>query len=122
MKVLLVEDDPITAAAIAETIEQWDHHAERVSAGGEALQRIRKHLYDLVLLDIFLPDCRGDDLIREFKHIRPEIGIVTMTGHNSRELELFVRQQGVFYYMIKPFKAKVMKEVLEHISKKQKGG
>lgn len=122
MEVLVIEDDAITACAIAEAIERWEHHVDQAFKGEEALKKARKHMYDLVLLDIFLPDCRGDDLIQELKRIRPGIGIVTMTGYNSRELELHIRQKGILYYMIKPFKAKVMKEVLDHISKKKKGG
>ena len=117
MQVLVIEDDAITACSIAEVIERWEHHVDQASRGKEALEKTRKNRYDLVLLDIFLPDCRGDDLIQELKRIRPGIGIVTMTGHNSRELELSIRQKGILYYMIKPFKAKVMKELLDHISK-----
>ncbi len=48
----------------------------------------------------------------------PEIGIVTMTGYNSRELELEIRQQRIAFYMIKPFSMKELQEVLDHISKK----
>jgi YesN/AraC family two-component response regulator len=46
-----------------------------------------------------------------------------MTGYNSRELELNVRQQGIVYYMLKPFKMNEIKKLLDHISEKvAKGG
>ncbi len=73
-----------------------------------------------MLLDIQLPDCKGDELIPQFKEIWPDIGVVTMTDYNSRELELEVRQKGILFYMIKPFSKKVLKEILDHISKKKR--
>ena len=48
----------------------------------------------------------------------PEIAIVTITGFNTRELELHVRQQGIHYYMTKPANMKALKHILDHISKK----
>jgi len=56
-----------------------------------------------MLLDIYLPDCKGHELIPKFKEARPDMGIVTITGYNTRELELEVRQQGILYYMVKPY-------------------
>jgi len=68
-----------------------------------------------VLVDIYLPDCMGHELIPRFKEIWPDIGVVVMTGYNSRELELEVRRQGVIYYMIKPFSLEVLREILDHM-------
>ena len=48
----------------------------------------------------------------------PKIGIVTLTDPNSRELESEVRLHGIFYYMIKPVCLKTLKEILDHVSKK----
>ena len=59
-------------------------------------------------------------MIPQFKELRPGIGIVAMTGHNSRELELKVRNFKISYYMIKPFRGEEIEEVLNHISKKMR--
>ncbi|MDY6987741.1 MAG: hypothetical protein SWQ30_06760 [Thermodesulfobacteriota bacterium] len=47
------------------------------------------------------------------------MGIVTITGQNTRELELEVRKQGIAYFMTKPFEAQAMKQVIDHISRKK---
>jgi len=52
------------------------------------------------------------------KAIRPEIRIVTLTGYNSRELEMKIRKQGIIYYMIKPIDTKILKALVDHISQK----
>jgi CheY-like chemotaxis protein len=116
MNVLVVEDYDSTTEVIADTIEAWDHEVEISATGEDALEKVRKKQFDLVLLDLFLPDCKGNELISQLREIWPDIGIVAMTGYNSRELELQVRQQRVLYYMIKPFETQTLKELLDHLS------
>ena len=119
MNVLVVEDDDSNAEPIAGIIKAWDHKVEVSGTGKDALEKARRKHFDLVLLDIFLPDCKGHDLIPQLRDIWPDRGIVTMTGYNSRELELEVRQQRILYYMIKPFETKHLKTLLDHISRKR---
>ncbi len=120
MEILVVEDDVQNAEFITESIVGWGYGAERTGTGRDALKELRKKRFDLILLDIFLPDCEGHTLIPQIKEMQPEVGIVTMTGYNSRELELKVRVQGIYCYLIKPFKMNSLKEILDHLSKCQK--
>jgi len=119
MYILLVEDEVPTAKGIKENIEAWGHGVEIAYTGQDALKKVREKRFGLMLLDIFLPDCKGHELIPKFKETQPDMGIVTMTGYNTRELELEVRQQGIVYYMVKPFKIEEIKEILDYISKKE---
>jgi DNA-binding NtrC family response regulator len=118
MNILIVEENGYWAKSIKELIERWGHEVEKARSGKEALRRFTQNIFDLVLLDIFLPDIKGYELIEQLKTLCPEIGIVTMTGYNTRELETEVRKQGILYYMIKPFETKSLKELLDHISHK----
>lgn len=123
MHILIVDDEDDMMASMREALLQWNHQVQGTRTGLEALRMIHQEDFDLVLLDIFLPECLGHELIPEFKALRPHMGIVTMTGYNSRALELEVRKQGVFYYLIKPFTLGVLKEIVDHISrmKRKKG-
>ncbi len=118
MNILVVEDDIAEASVLTESIKRLGYSVETSATGTDALKKAKQKKFDVVLLDILLPDCKGHKLIPQFKQMWPEIGIVTMTGYNSRELELEVRQQRIVYYMIKPFSIKELKEVLDHNSKK----
>lgn len=120
MEILVVDDDPGVVTSVTESIEGWGHHVETSPTGKDALKKVSRKNFDLILLDIFLPDCEGHELIPQFKETCPDIGIVTMTGYNTRELEWKVRKQGITFYMIKPFNTKEMKEILDHMSKKKK--
>ena len=120
MYILLVEDEVSVASVIEQEIETLGHSVDAAYNGKDAMEKVRKKRFDLMMLDIYLPDCRGHELIPKFKEARPDMEIVTMTGYNTKELELEVRQQGILYYMVKPFTIKEMKEILDHISKRRK--
>ena len=106
----------MTAAAIADTVRALGHAVERVSKATEALAELDRSDFDLIVLDIFLPDVRGDRLIPRVRRIKPEIAIVTMTGYNSRELERKIRKLGILYYIIKPVCTKDLSDLFKHVS------
>ncbi len=116
MNILIVEDDYPSAKILKKQTESLEHTATITPTGKEALQKIKEVSFDLVMLDIFLPDYNGADLIPQFKIIQPSMGIIAMTGHNSRDLELQIRALGIYYYLIKPFKKQILKTILDHIS------
>lgn len=115
MNILIVEDDPTTAAFLFESIKELGHSPESAFTGREALNRIKKKDFDMVFLDIFLPDGEGQRLIPKMKEHKHDIGIVTMTGYNSRELELEVRTMGTLYYMNKPISFQVLSDIINRV-------
>ena len=120
MDVLVVEDDGAGVSNLTQRIREWGYRVENADTGKDALEKVRKKQFDLVLLDIFLPDGKGHKLIPRLKELCPRIGIIAMTGYNSRKLEMEVREQGILYYMIKPFDTKYLKELLDYISQKRR--
>lgn len=118
MEILLVEDNDANAKLISEAIKRWEYHVELAATGKEAVEKAKNNMFDLVLLDIMLPDVMGYELIPEFKQCQPGINIITMTGHNTLEMEKKTRGYGITYYMAKPVSVKELKSILDHLSKK----
>ena len=118
MDILVVEDDIDVSSVLTETIQHWGYSAENADTCKDALGKVKQKRLDLILLDIFLPDGKGHRLIPQFKELWPDVGIVIMTGYNTREMEREVRELGILYYMVKPFETKSLKELLDHISRK----
>ena len=115
MNILIVEDDINVGLILAESIRHWGYNTENAYTCKDALAKVKQKKFELILLDIFLPDGKGHKLIPQFKELWPDVKIVTMTGRNTRELETEVRQYGIIYYMAKPFKTQSLKELLGHI-------
>ncbi len=116
MDILVVEDDPAGGNLMVRIVERFGHRAELCGEAKAALQQIRARSFDLVFLDLFLPDAKGHAIIPLMKEMRPGIPIAAMTGCNSRELELEVRQRGITAYLIKPVETAVIGGILEHLS------
>lgn len=119
MKVLLVEGDVSARSSAIELIRGWGHEVEASATGGETLRKVESTRFDLVLVDMDLPDMTAKELIGRLKEINPKIGVVTMTDQSTDELEKQIRTLGIIYYMSKPVNEKALKEILDHMSKKR---
>ncbi|MBW2121419.1 MAG: response regulator [Deltaproteobacteria bacterium] len=118
MEILIVDNNSASASSIEGTIVRLGHEVHAVGSCGAALEVMGWRGFDLVMLDVFLPDGRGDRLIPRLRELRPGVGIIVMTGYNSRRLEREVRERGVLYYMVKPFDLGYLEELLCHLSRK----
>lgn len=114
---ILIIDDFFAAEAVKKSIEKLVCSIETADSSEDALIKVKHNKFDLLLLNISSKAFDGCKLIQQVKRICPDIKIVTMTDRNSRDLELKIRKQGVLFYMIKPFNKKVLKDILDYISK-----
>jgi len=112
---ILIIDSIFTDRSVKKSIEKLVHSIETANSAEEALIKVRHKKFDLVLLNISSKAFDGCKLIQQLKSICPNIKIITITDQNSRGLELKVRKQGVLFYMIKPFKIKVLKDIVDYI-------
>lgn len=119
MNILVVDADVSIRSSVAEFVEGWGYHVETSGTAQNTIRRAKQTAFDLVLLDISLPDMPAKDLIRTLKELRPEIGVVTLTERSTDELEKEIRSLGIIFYMCKPVNRVALKEILDHIAKKK---
>ncbi|MCD4675457.1 MAG: response regulator [Desulfobacula sp.] len=120
MKILIIEDTDQVSKLLKLKVEKWGHKALVAETGKEALDIIKNEMFDLILLDIFLPDTIAYDLIPELKKGWSGMEIITMTGHSSRDVEEKVRRQGILYYMVKPIDLAELEIIIRHMNKNTK--
>ena len=116
MNVLIVENEAELAKSLKTSIESWNYRAEVSGGARQGIKKLRDNRFDVVLLDLCLPDSPGKDLISRIKREQPGIGVIAMTKISSREIELNARTQGILYYMIKPPQLESLKNILDHLS------
>lgn len=114
MNILLVEDEEIVADSLMATLKIWDQKVVWVTSKKEALAKAGQSFFDMILLDIMLPDGFGYEIIPEIKQSQPDAYIITMTGHNTPELERIVRGFGIAYFLAKPVNLKELKHIIDH--------
>lgn len=117
MNILLVEDDANVAMMLCDNMTWWGHEVKLANSGKAAVNETARQRFDLALLDIMLPDGFGYEFIPEIRKSQPDLKIITMTGHNTPEMERRARKQGITYYMAKPVNIKELKIIVDHISK-----
>ena len=120
MDVLVTENDVSALSHITELIQRLGHSAGKAETAQGTLDIVREKAFDLVFLDMSLPDMKAQELIEKLKELRPDIKIVTMTADSTDELEKEIRTLGIVYYMAKPVSENILKDILDHISTKNK--
>ena len=115
MKILIADDETLQREILAEMVAGWGHSVVLAVNGEQTLARARTESFDLVLLDVFLPDMNGLELIPLIRELQPDIRVITLTGASSRELERRLRECGITYYMAKPFQREELQSVLDHL-------
>lgn len=108
MRVLLIEDTPRLAEAVAEILRKSGYGADIAHIGADGLAMALTGAYDVLLLDIMLPDMSGIDVLRELRELReagsvvPVILLTTRQGVGDRVAGL---DAGADDYLPKPFHA-----------------
>ena len=108
-KVLLIDDDEDLREALSEQLlmtEDFDVHEG--ASGAEALEKVKQHSYDLLVLDVGLPDTDGRALCRLIRKQGVKCPILMLTGHDTDSDTILGLDAGANDYITKPFKFTVL--------------
>lgn len=103
MKLLVVEDDPPLQAALLRLLGRWGYAAELAATGAEAIGWLERELFDLVLLDLGLPDRDGLSLCRQIRLAEHQPLVLMLTARDGREDKVRGFEEGADDYVVKPF-------------------
>jgi len=100
-KILLVEDNPIVVKALLEPLREQQHDVEVAHTGSMAKEMIEKHQYDLILLDLILPEMSGVDLLRMIRQFS-DVPVIIVSSKNSAYDKSLHLELGADDYISKP--------------------
>jgi len=101
-RILVVDDDPSVAGAIARMAEQLGHAAEVAGSVDEALGRFARTPFDVVLTDLIMPGRSGLDLLEQLRGENPDVPVVLITGQATIDSAMKAIEGGAYDYMAKP--------------------
>lgn len=104
MKILLVEDNPLTAKGLMYLLEREHYDVSLAENLSTASSLIAAHEFDLGLLDISLPDGDGYELARQIRSNDPNIALIFLTARDSEEDVIHGLELGADDYIPKPFR------------------
>ena len=108
-KILLVDDDDILREALGEQlIMTEDFDVFEAASGSEAMARAKSELFDLIILDVGLPDTDGRELCKLMRKQGVKCPVLMLTGHDTDSDTILGLDAGANDYVTKPFKFPVL--------------
>ena len=101
--ILLVDDHSIVRQGLKNLIELEDglQVTGEAASGLEAIQLIRTNQYDVVVLDLSMPDKNGVDTLHDLKHIAPDLPVLILSGYAEEQYALNLMRSGCKGYLSK---------------------
>lgn len=117
MRVLVVDDEEELVQTLVERLNLRNIDAHGVTAGKEALALLKKATFDVVLLDVKMPELGGLKVIKAIKRDYPDLEVVLLTGHGSEQDAVQGKALGAYDYLMKPFQLDTLISVLRRAAK-----
>ena len=121
MRILLVEDDPATAKSIELMLCHANLNVYSTDLGEEGIDLAKLYDYDLILLDLNLPDMNGQEVLRQLRLARVETPILILSGEDDTETKIKGFGFGADDYMTKPFHREELVARIHAIIRRSKG-
>jgi DNA-binding NtrC family response regulator len=117
-RILIVDDDVSLRKVLKTILEEEGYVVDVAESGEEAIEKSNTQSYNLVFIDIKLPDMDGTKLLIELKETTPKMVKIVITGFPSLENAIQAVNQRADAYILKPFDVeKILKMVKEHLKK-----
>ena len=121
MRILLVEDDPATSRSIELMLTHANLNVYCTDMGEDGIDLAKLYDYDLILLDLNLPDISGHEVLRQIRLARVTTPILILSGSDDTESKLKGFGFGADDYMTKPFHREVLVARIHAIIRRSKG-
>lgn len=121
MRILLVEDDPSTAKSIELMLNNASFNVYATDLGEEGIDLAKLYDYDLMLLDINLPDMNGLEVLRQLRAAKVETPILILSGNDDTEDKVKSFGIGADDYLTKPFHSEELVARIHAIVRRSKG-
>ena len=121
MRILLVEDDPTTSRSIELMLTHANLNVYCTDLGEEGIDLAKLYDYDLILLDLNLPDMNGHEVLRQLRLAKVDTPILILTGADDTENKIKGFGFGADDYMTKPFHREELVARIHAIIRRSKG-
>ncbi|MCB1363049.1 MAG: response regulator transcription factor [Rhodobacteraceae bacterium] len=121
MRVLLVEDDPTTSKSIELMLTHANLNVYATDLGEEGIDLAKLYDYDLILLDLNLPDMNGHEVLRQLRLARIDTPILILSGADDTESKIKGFGSGADDYLSKPFHREELVARIHAIIRRSKG-
>ena len=120
MRILLVEDDELLARGMVTRLKHMGYQPEHCTTGKQALQAAQASSFELMILDLGLPDGFALDLIRQLRQSGVSMPILVLTAQSQLDTKLTALNSGADDYLVKPIDVLELEARIRLLSRRQK--
>ncbi|AVD71644.1 response regulator [Desulfobulbus oralis] len=121
IRVLIVDDEEDFRETIIKRLKVRKLEACGAGTGTAALDLLREKEFDVMVLDVKMPDMNGVDTLKAAKQIAPNVEVIMLTGHASMEFGMKGMQLGAFDYIMKPVPINELLDTITQAYNKKQG-
>ena len=112
-RILVVDDEEIVIRSCLRILEGNGYEIDVAHDGHEALRKVESNTYDVMILDIMMPNLGGMEVLRRVKETHPDIDVIMITGLSQIDTAVQAMKLGAFDYISKPFEPDELKLVVQ---------
>ncbi len=113
IRVLVVEDNEINAAILIKFLSKWDIRIKEAGNGVQALELMKYHTFDLVLMDLEMPELNGYETIKIIRETDKNLHVIAFTATLLENMDTLIVDYGFDDFILKPFRPSDLKKKIE---------
>jgi DNA-binding NtrC family response regulator len=102
IRILCVDDDAAIREVFEAQLRSFDCQVATAVGGREAIERIRHDVFDVLLVDLVMPDADGLEVLEQALALYPDLLVIMVTAHGSIDSAVAATKLGAFHYLTKP--------------------
>jgi signal transduction histidine kinase len=113
VRVLVVEDNEINASILKSFLLKWQLQIKEAITGIHALELIKYHKFDLILMDLEMPEMNGYTALKKIRETNKTVPVIAFTATLLDDMDSLITEAGFTDYVVKPFKPAALKKKIE---------
>ena len=122
MRVLLIEDDKMVGAAVAQALKDAAYAVDWVTDGETAIHAAENEAYEVALLDLGLPQVDGRDVLRRFRALGRRLPVIIVTARDGVDDRIDGLDLGADDYLVKPFEIRELLARMRAVLRREGSG
>ncbi len=120
MKILIIDDEKNICSAIKGILEDEGYSCDYSLNYADGFQKLKENKFDVLFLDIWLPDADGLECLKEIKRHFPEVEVIMISGHGNIEAAVEAIRYGAYDFLEKPLSLERIIMIIKHLEDKVK--
>src|SRR5262249_11772228 len=111
---LVIDDDPLTLECFRILFSKAEGTVATAMTAAEGLKLFTENRPDVVIVDIYLPDQSGLEVVRRLHDLNAKVPVILITGHGTAETAIEAMRLGAYDYVVKPLDPQMLQQMIQH--------